>query len=343
MTRPIWPALLIAAILATLSGCAGGDRLQRPAWLDGSDGRYPANRFLSGVGEAKTVDDARDRARADLAKTFEVRISSDSRDTQSYIRKQSGDVIDTDTSLSVRRNIETRSEQLVRGVEIADTWHDPDTGRYYALAVLSRSSAAQRLRQEVARLDDATAQSLRQAAREQDPLRRAGFLNRAVALQLERAAAQQGLAVVDISGRGSPPRRNVKTLAGELRAALAQITIRSDTHGPATAANSSDTVVRGAIAAAGFSVADDDAGDYILTTVLDSTDLGVSDGWHWMRGTLEITLRDAGSREVRGSKRWPLKVAVPVGSTLAAQRLLNKVDATLKEELRAVLLGFTGI
>ena len=50
--------------------CAVG---ARPDWLDGRHPEYPRERYLVGVGDAEALDGARDRARAEIARVFEVR------------------------------------------------------------------------------------------------------------------------------------------------------------------------------------------------------------------------------------------------------------------------------
>ena len=62
-------------------------------------------------------------------------------------------------------------------------------------------------------------------------------------------------------------------------------------------------------------------------------DLGVIDGWYWMRGTLEVQLTETASGKVRGSKRWEIKTSSPQKAT-AQRRTLDDADATLARELR---------
>ncbi len=341
------PALLMSGIIL-ISACSGiPDReQQQPDWLDGPSADYPQKKFLTGIGESRSMSDARNRARADLAKIFEVRITADTRDTQSYVRKQTGDVIDTDSSLSITRNIETRTEKIIRGIRIADTWYDREANRHHALAVLPRASTIQRLRQEINQLDEATRVFLSDADRERDPLDRAGYINRALGTQIERNSVQQSLTIVDKSGKGLPSKWNIKTLATELLAALGNMHIRSELESsmPDNTIQGSDllTIINGAIGNSGFSVATDGNENLVLLTSIEIADLGKRDGWHWSRATVEISLLDSKNRKVRGSKRWPLKVSVPEGSNMAGQRLLNKIDQTLNKELRGIVLGFSG-
>ena len=68
-------------------------------------------------------------------------------------------------------------------------------------------------------------------------------------------------------------------------------------------------------------------------------DLGVIDGWYWMRGTLEVQLAERASGKVRGNKRWEIKTSSQQKAT-ATRRAMDEVDATLRRELRPAIIGF---
>src|SRR5690606_36438917 len=72
-----------AIVLAVgLAGCASS--AVTPDWVSGAAGKYPPSRYLVGRGEAEGGEEARDRARADLAKVFEVRVAVESEDEQAF-------------------------------------------------------------------------------------------------------------------------------------------------------------------------------------------------------------------------------------------------------------------
>ena len=81
------------------------------------------------------------------------------------------------------------------------------------------------------------------------------------------------------------------------------------------------------------------AAPYVLVGSLQLDDLGVIDGWYWMRGTLEVQLAETASGTVRGNKRWEIKTSSPQKAT-AQRRAMDEADATLKRELRPAILGF---
>ena len=76
-TRAYLIALVIAFTLV-LSGCANTPA--RLDWVLDVIQKYPSGDYLTGIGEAGSQEAAKDRARADLSKIFEVSIQVDTED-----------------------------------------------------------------------------------------------------------------------------------------------------------------------------------------------------------------------------------------------------------------------
>lgn len=133
---------LIGALLWS-AACAAGRG--QPDWINGSAASYPRARYLIGVGEGEDLDAARDRARAEIARTFEVRIEDAVVDHSEEVAVMEG--ARRASSIVERIAVETRTstEAALEGVEIAETWQDPATQRVYALAVLDARRAYQRM------------------------------------------------------------------------------------------------------------------------------------------------------------------------------------------------------
>src|SRR5690606_22051966 len=106
---------LIFIAFLSLAACASMDRDTRPDWLDGSSTQYPAQRFVTGIGIADDLATARDRARADLAKTFRVSIDARSSDSERYREQQDGAGSTMDYSADVQRDLATRTQQVLEG------------------------------------------------------------------------------------------------------------------------------------------------------------------------------------------------------------------------------------
>jgi hypothetical protein len=313
--------IAVVTLWMALSGCASPPAA--PDWVSGAALEYRPGEYLIGRGQGATGEEARDRARADLAKVFEAEVTAASADEQSFR--------DSRYEASSTRRIEVRTRRIVEGMEIARTWQEPASGSHHALAVLPRRKAASALREEIARLDETTRLQTRRAAETPDLFLKIGAAGQALAAQAERHGYQKTLRVVDPTGTGAPAAWNVARLQVDVEALLERVRL-------ATRAEASvQPLLDGAVAAAGFLAAAD--ADYVLEASLALEASGPVDDWYWQHGVLEIRLVDAASGRSRGSRRWPVKAAA-LAPGLAGQRALDQVDATLKKELRATLIHF---
>jgi len=304
-----------------LSGCAS--QPAAPDWVSGAAQDYRPGEYLIGRGQGATGEEARDRARADLAKVFEAEVSAESADEQSFRNSR--------YEASSARRIEVRTRRIVEGMEIARTWQEPANGSHHALAVLSRLKAGSALREEIARLDETTRLQARRAGEAQDLFLKIGSAGQALAAQAERHGYQKTLRVVDPTGTGAPASWNVARLKADFEALLERVRLATRAEG------SVQPLLEGAVAAAGFLAAAD--ADYVLEASLALEASGPLEDWYWQHGVLEIRLVEAASGRSRGSRRWPVKAAA-LAPGLAEQRALDQVDATLKKELRATLIHF---
>lgn len=323
------PWLWIVAVGISLFGCASAP--STPDWVNGKSAKYPDNQYLVGRGQADAQEDARNRARADLAKILEVGVSAKSSDVTSFSSGAEG----AKTESQVSRSIVTHTDQIVRGIQIPETWQDPQTKSVYALAVLPRSQAAMGLRADIERLDAATLGYVDGARKAPDLLAQVASASRALDSQRERDAVQRTLQVIDVTGLGVEPRQNSGQLAADLAALLKRVRMKPQAPG----SQELERMLSAALSAAGFVPEAGEDAPYVLVGSLQLDDLGPIDGWYWMRGTLEVQLAEKASGKVRGNKRWEIKTSSPQKAT-AQRRALDEADATLKRELRPAILGF---
>jgi hypothetical protein len=297
---------------------------------------YPASRYLLGRGQGDTAALARDRARADLAKNFRVRVLEESEDRVTYTSASPGEGAPARLEAQASRWIAARTDQVLEGARIAEAWQDPENRAHHALAVLDRLQAGAALRQQAARLDGVTREALAQARATDDLLVQIGAAGRAVEAQRERAEVQRVLTVVEPVGMGTPPLYELARLAAdeaELRRRLrvAPRALEDPLGGLERAAAA-------ALAAAGFLPEAGEAAGYELDARLSATEHPGADGWHWVRGTLEVTLKERAGA-VRGSYRWDVK-ASGQQPELARRRAADQAARLLETELGGVLLGF---
>jgi len=327
---------VVTAMMVLLAACASAP--QRPAWLAGDTSQYNNASMLLGRGEAMSLEQAKDRARSDLAKIFKVAVNESSEDTRVFKRSSEAGATASSGQEEITRSTFTRTDQMLQGVRIAETWRDSKSGTFYALAVLPRSQAAAGLRQEISQLDDATQRYLGQARDAKDLLDKIAAAQEALKIQEDRAGYQQTLKIVDRSGQGVPStwstarlRADVAELRGRLR-----IAVKPSSDAPPQLATS----VAGALATAGYKTVSVENADYVLFTTVKLAEPVAREGWYWVTGRLDVQLHDVKGQRVRGSKHWPIKASAQ-DPAMAQQRAWNQVDGWLNKELGQALLSFT--
>lgn len=326
--------VVFAATVLLLGGCA--TKPTQPDWIAGDSAKFKSTEYLIGRGQASTMEEAKDRARADLAKIFQVAVAVDSEDVQSFKSDSTVAGGAGQYAGESSRRISTRTDQIVRGIQIAEIWQDPASKNQYVLAILPRLQAAAALRQQINQLDDATQASVDQSKKNADLFVKIAAASKAVGSQLEREGLQKALQVVDITGRGVESKYNSGRLKADMDDLLKRVRVAPKVLEGSTPGL--DEVVAGALSQAGFMIDTGEKPDFLLKASLKLTDLGLKEGWYWQRGNLEISVSDAVTGRVLGTQRWPIKGAATDEET-AIRRSLDEADAILKKELGATIIG----
>lgn len=322
---------IFAFTIALLPGCASKPPAA-PDWIAGDSAQYSSAQYLIGRGQAPAQEEAKDRARADLSKIFQVAVVADSEDVQQY---KSGITGPGQLDSQASRRITTRTEQIIRGIQIAELWQDPVTKSYHVLAILPRLQTAASLRQQISQLDEATGTHIEQSRKNTDLFLKIAAASLAIESQRERESLQKSLQVVDITGRATESQWSSAKLKSDLDGLLKRVRIASQV--AADSAPGFAEVVAGALAQAGFMIETGQNPDFVLQAKMEMADLGFKEGWYWQRGVLEISLSEKGTGRVRGTRRWTVKSNAPDKET-ANKRALNQTDALLKQELRAAII-----
>ncbi|MBI5890097.1 MAG: LPP20 family lipoprotein [Nitrosomonadales bacterium] len=317
-------------LLSLLSGCASQPTI--PDWIAGDSAKYKNEQYMIGRGQAATQEEAKDRARADVAKVFQVAVVVSSEDIQSSKSDASGAAKYEGQS---SRQISTRTDKIISGIQIAELWQDPAQGNYHVLAVLPRLQTANSLRQQIGELDTATRNYIEQSRKESDLFLKIAAASHALDAQQERELLQKNLQVVDVTGHGLEPQWSIAKLKSDLGALLQRVSIapRVAADAPAGLAE----MVAGALAQAGFILDTGDHPTFVVQAGMNLTDLGLKDGWYWQRGNLQITLLETANNRVRGMHIWSIKGNAP-NKTDATRRAMDQANALLKRELGGAII-----
>jgi len=319
-----------ALTFSLFSGCASQPTV--PDWVAGESAKYKSDQYLIGRGQAATQEEAKDRARADIAKVFQVAVVVSSEDIQSSKSEGSGAAKFEEQA---SRQISTRTDQIISGIQIAELWQDPANGSFHVLAVLPRLQAANSLRQQIGDLDDTTRNYIEQSRNNDDVFMKIAAASRAMQVQQERESVQKSLQVVDITGRGMEPQWSSAKLKSDMDELLKRVSIavRVAPDEPAGL----EVMVAGALAQAGFILDTSDHPAFVVQANMTLVDLGLKDGWYWQRGNLEIKLAETANNRVRGTHIWAIKGNAP-NKADTTRRTLNQADSTLRKELGKIII-----
>lgn len=268
-------------LLLLVVGCAGK---QMPEWLSGRSLLYPESAFLIGVGSGEDRGAAENRARLEIAKTFQVDIRA--RESSSETQTQQGGASDYRQEASSR--MDATSGRLLEGVRIAEVWHDAQQYSWHALAVLERARAAAALREGLDGLDRQVLVQLDLAQQAVSPLRSLAPSRRALHLLRQRDALAADLRVVDplaMVAEGPLPSGELAARVDRLLASLKVALVLDNDRG--------DMVRSGAVralAAEGLQLAPDLEATLQLRGRVEVATSGDRDGNAWCTATARIEM-----------------------------------------------------
>jgi hypothetical protein len=197
------PKFLIALLLVVfLAACAGP---RQPDWTTGASREYPADAWLVGVGIDQDRGKAEDRARAEIAKTFQVQIRAVDHSSESHRLSRVGRMVDTEYRQEVSAELMAATDKRLAGVRIAEIWVDDRTGDCHALAVLDRQATARGLRGEIREIDERILDRMAAIEGVSSEARQLGGYLQVLTLLEQRRLLAADLRVVDPAGRIADP------------------------------------------------------------------------------------------------------------------------------------------
>ncbi len=327
----------IFAVLLQMSQLSVAEK--QPDWVEGGSRLFSDELYMTATGSASNAELAKNRALANLSKIFEshIRATTFSKSSTQVVSKNGNKQISGNQSVS--QQVQLRTDKIINGVRIAETWKDDQIQVWHSLAVLDRTQASNNIQQEIQRLDFATQVALDQSQLHSDKLLSMSALHKSVLYQSERAALHKMLKVIDIQGRGYPSRWALAELKGRLELKLISLGIAAAVDDDPV--GKLDEALKSAMGNAGFPAVDTQS-SYTLVASLYVQDLGFRQGWYWLRAKLSLKVVSSDGK-IRGRKQWFLKVSA-LKRIDTESRLMTQVDKTLNAELKnAVLQIATGV
>ncbi|WP_298941250.1 LPP20 family lipoprotein [uncultured Psychromonas sp.] len=329
--KKITLALPILLSFFLLSACAAPTNeeraeAERPEWIDHAHNQYPNNVYLTAVGEASNRTLASKNAIANLVEIFSVKVKAETKTLTEAVKQESVLGVTMESSSTLLRNIETESEQAIQGVEIKESWLSP-TGKYYALAVLHRISAAQNLTESIIDLDQQTAELIDYSINvAPNSIVAVNALRTARDIQITRKMADLQLSY--ISGSGIPADISSEKIEQLIKQQLASLQVSVDS----TSSASDVASVKAGLSRLGVTVVE--TSPLEISATMDMTQPAYIDAWYWLRGSYELTITENG--QVISRKRWPIKVSAKQ-KELLAPRLQDKINSRMNEYLQQLI------
>jgi hypothetical protein len=191
---------------------------------------FPREQYLTGVGSADDRATAQERARGEIAKIFtsQMNVVSTSMSSESTAQT-TGQKDQNSFSQSVALSVENVSKKLLEGVEIEQTWQDPASRVYYALAVLEKGKAVSAVTDKIADMDAQVKQYYAQMVQATDKLPRVKAAMKLLAIFKARKGLEADLRVLD--GKGMPNPVDEAAVRAAAAQALSELDVAIDVSG----------------------------------------------------------------------------------------------------------------
>jgi hypothetical protein len=118
---------------------------KKPEWISNPYSQYPSKQYLCGVGMAKELNIAQNEALKNIAGFFETRVIAVTKSMESEKSSSSNYQTSSETSSSVK----AIAEGTLKYTQIKETWQDPKTKTFYALAVMDKIAVQTIYRNEI--------------------------------------------------------------------------------------------------------------------------------------------------------------------------------------------------
>ncbi len=285
---------ILTALLAAIT-CRAGE--PKPDWIDGSSMEYPREKYLVGVGQGDSRQDAEDRSRGEISKIFstQVKVRTSLTETESNTAGAKGQTNDFQQTIS--DTVQTLSKKALEGVEIAENWQDSATREYYALAVLDRQKAILAVNDKLAQFDKDSVALKDQMEKAADKFPRVKASLRLLTVLKAREDLVAELRVLDPAGKAPESPVDAASVKPAAAKAVSELDVVVGLTGD-SATQIKTGIVKG-LNDFGLQAKSSGGGDIIVEgEVATNEQQGDGSKWRWARTTLTVTLKDGKTEKV---------------------------------------------
>jgi hypothetical protein len=288
--------------------------------VTGESARYSSATYITGRGQYKYLNRAKNYARDDIADKFKIVINKEAIEP-----------------LLADRTYITSTPELLKAIRLVDVWENPVSGDHHVFATLARDKTIAALHQEIARLDDNTRSIINDTIISKDKLKKIGLAHQALDAQIERFAYQQTLDRIYPTGQPVQFVWQISKLNNDFKKLLSRIRIE-----PSIVHDQSKKIKQALIEGLKLSEITVDfsrSADFILHTTLALDDYNKLVNKHYItKGKLEIKLTDK-THNIRGTHTWPINISVKQSSE-TNKKIGDMALQIFKSQLRATLVNF---
>lgn len=194
---------LVGALV--LSGCWLRGTPTPPDWVLAPQASYPADRYLVGMGQGDTRDQAEKRAYAAVARIFSANVQAKSLDQESYFLKETGDQSSTKRTLHIDHLTQVTTTKLLENVNVLESWYRKLDQQFFVLAGLDRHQTEKLLVERLGDLDLTIEGFVTQGRTHPQKIHRIQGYKQALVLLQQRIAMNTDLRIIRASGEGILP------------------------------------------------------------------------------------------------------------------------------------------
>ena len=188
-----------------LSGCWLRSTPTPPDWVLTPQDAYPADRYLVGMGQGSTRDQAEKRAYAAVARIFSSNVQAKSLDQESYSLKETHDQSSTQRTLHIDHMTQVTTTKLLENVNVLESWYRKLDEQFFILAGLDRHQTEKILVERLNNLDLTIEGFVTQGRSHPQKIHRIQGYKQALVLLQQRVVMNTDLRVIRASGEGILP------------------------------------------------------------------------------------------------------------------------------------------
>ena len=335
MIKTVATQIMLGGCLLFLSACGlfAPNPDQMPDWILGESSSYPKADYVSSIGAASALFEAKNRAKAGITNYFAISVKetikySDSAEFE-WIKHQV-----PQKRQELEKSIVDNMTQSLGEIQLVKEWHDKKKGIYYVLGVIERDNLIDKLKVEIENLDNITNKAIKLSNTDESQLRRFKMASRAIKAQRKRSLLQVQLMVMSNDKKGLPYRWAIRDLEPHRRNLIPKVKVHTTSRGAFQF--ETKMAIEKTLKAEGFNTTR--RGQLKIASAMTIKNLGQQGGWHWLEGQLNLKILENNHRVI-GEKTWLLKISAS-GEKAAEARLLGKAKEVIIYELPDLLLDY---